>query len=197
MVEYLRKRAQEHGLSNIRAEVMDGQALDVDDASFDAAFSVFGLIFFPDRAAGFRQVHRALKPGGRAAIVSWSSIDRCPLVEVMMRALRQAIRDFRQPEEPPLLLSLADRSKLREEMLAAGFRYVNIFSVSHVCVLPSPEWMSERMCALSPAITFLFEGLSAEERTAVGEAYSEIMRSTQGQGPYGLEAEAHIAVGVR
>src|SRR4051794_15989674 len=49
MIAQLRGRMGEAGLANITAEVMDGQRLALPDASFDAAFSMFGLIFFPDR----------------------------------------------------------------------------------------------------------------------------------------------------
>jgi len=63
MIAQLRGRIAEAGLTNITAEVMDGQSLTLPDASFDAAFSMFGLIFFPDRRAGFRELRRVLRPG--------------------------------------------------------------------------------------------------------------------------------------
>src|SRR5512134_994675 len=34
------------GLPNVEARVMDGQALDLPDAHFDAVFSIFGVIMF-------------------------------------------------------------------------------------------------------------------------------------------------------
>ena len=39
-------------------------AKDVTDATFDAAFSIFGLIFFPDPARGLREM---LQAGARTA----------------------------------------------------------------------------------------------------------------------------------
>lgn len=39
-------------LPNVEAKVMDGQALALPDASFDAVFSIFGVIMFPDGAKG-------------------------------------------------------------------------------------------------------------------------------------------------
>ena len=57
-------------LPNVEVAHADGQALDLDQA-FDAAFSMFGLIFFEDRAAGFAGLHRALVPGGTAVVSAW------------------------------------------------------------------------------------------------------------------------------
>ena len=62
MVEVIRQRFAIEGV-DARAEVMDGQDLDLDDESFDVATSTFGLMYFPDPTAGLRQLHRVLQPG--------------------------------------------------------------------------------------------------------------------------------------
>jgi ubiquinone/menaquinone biosynthesis C-methylase UbiE len=47
MVDYLQAKTNAQGIRNVHAVVMDGQALDLAANSFDAAFSIFGLMFFP------------------------------------------------------------------------------------------------------------------------------------------------------
>jgi hypothetical protein len=142
-------------------------------------------------------MHRVLVPGGRAAVVTWSVIERSPFFQAVAGALRQAVPDLPAPQKQLLLTSLSERDTLRAEMQGAGFRNVNNYSVTHVCVFPSIEWMSERIHEVSPAIKSLFDGLTAAQRAATSEAFTEFLRSTQGEGPYGLESEAHIAVGTR
>lgn len=44
---------------------LDGQVLDLADASVDAAVSTFTLCTIPDVAAALREVRRVLRPGGR------------------------------------------------------------------------------------------------------------------------------------
>ena len=64
MVRLLRQRLSDGGL-DARVEQMDGQALGCDNASFDAACSMFGLIFFPDLDAGARELRRRRGRGRR------------------------------------------------------------------------------------------------------------------------------------
>ena len=45
--------------------------LRVDDNSFDAVTNVYGLMFCPEPQRAVREVHRALKPGGLFALVTW------------------------------------------------------------------------------------------------------------------------------
>jgi len=59
----------------VHCQVADGMALPFADASFDAAFSMFGLMFFPDRIQGFRELYRTLRPGGVAVISSWHGFE--------------------------------------------------------------------------------------------------------------------------
>lgn len=66
-------RAQEAGVQNVATRVMDGESLDVDPGFFDAVISRVGFIYFPDQAAAFNGMRRALKPGGRLAGVVYST----------------------------------------------------------------------------------------------------------------------------
>jgi ubiquinone/menaquinone biosynthesis C-methylase UbiE len=72
MVAFLARRAREEGLSNLDARVMDGQKLDLPDASFDLACSVFGVMLIADHRAGLTEMRRVLVPGGSARLVVWA-----------------------------------------------------------------------------------------------------------------------------
>jgi ubiquinone/menaquinone biosynthesis C-methylase UbiE len=70
MIELLNERAREEGLSNLEGRVMDGQALDLEDDTFDISGSQNGVSLFPDLKRGLRELVRVTKPGGAGA-------DRC------------------------------------------------------------------------------------------------------------------------
>lgn len=48
----------------VRRTGLDGQRLEADDASYDAALATFTLCTIPDPVAALTEVHRVLRPGG-------------------------------------------------------------------------------------------------------------------------------------
>ncbi|MCC6645525.1 MAG: methyltransferase domain-containing protein [Polyangiaceae bacterium] len=70
LLEVARARAVEEGLSS-RFLLGDAGALPVDDASFDAAVSVFAVIFAPDAARVADELVRVVRPGGVIALATW------------------------------------------------------------------------------------------------------------------------------
>src|SRR6187431_1992602 len=102
MLAELTRLASEQGLSNLHAREGDGMALPYEDNSFDAGFSLFGLMFFPDRPRGFAELHRVLRPGGVALVSSWVSAELSPLMRLMFGALAAA-----DPNMPPVLPNLS------------------------------------------------------------------------------------------
>ena len=67
MVERTRRRAQALGRT-VDARVMDAQALELADGSFDAVVLHLILAVVPDPVAAIREAARVLRPGGRAVV---------------------------------------------------------------------------------------------------------------------------------
>jgi len=59
--------------SRISLQVAPAEALPFHDRSFDAATVAFGLRNLPDRLRGLREMHRVLRPGGRAVILEFTT----------------------------------------------------------------------------------------------------------------------------
>lgn len=68
-VELAKTNFEQRGLTG-HFEVMDGQAMTFADNSFDFVYCHTVLHFTPDPAAMVQQIHRVLKPGGRALLMS-------------------------------------------------------------------------------------------------------------------------------
>jgi SAM-dependent methyltransferase len=67
------------GCEHVRFIQADAQVFPFEPASFDAAFSRFGVMFFADPVAAFANIRRSLRPNGRLAFVCWRALEENPL----------------------------------------------------------------------------------------------------------------------
>ena len=122
MLERARERAHDLGLTHVRFENADAQTFDFAPASFDLAFSRFGVMFFADPIAAFANIRTALAPGGRLSFLCWQEIGRNPWMRVPLMA---AAKHVPLPEPPapgaPGPFSLADTARLHETLEGAGW----------------------------------------------------------------------------
>jgi ubiquinone/menaquinone biosynthesis C-methylase UbiE len=117
--------ARQAGFNNVQTRVADGEDLQLEPASFDAAVCRLGLMFFPDPLRGLRGLHRALRPGGGIGTIVFSRPERNPCVGILMgTALKHAGLPARDPFQPGGLLSLGKPGLADELFRAAGFQNV-------------------------------------------------------------------------
>ena len=98
----------------------DGTSLPFPDRSFDAAVCEFGLMFFPDKLKGVREVFRVLRPGGLYLFNVWDRMERNPVARIAHETFRAFL-----PDDPPQFyqtpFSLHDPAVVRGFLDAAGF----------------------------------------------------------------------------
>lgn len=129
MVARCRARADALGLHNVTVVQGDGQSLPYADASFDLGFSMFGLMFFPDRPRGFRELYRVLRPGGCAFVTSWASVEKSPLMLARIAAFKAA--DPSAPSPQTNVMTLEDPAQFAREMEGASFVDVTVEPIYH------------------------------------------------------------------
>jgi ubiquinone/menaquinone biosynthesis C-methylase UbiE len=71
LIEHANLRAASEG-TRIDFRVGDAQELPYADASFDFVFSVFGVMFAPDREKAAAELLRVCRPGGTIALANWT-----------------------------------------------------------------------------------------------------------------------------
>ncbi|MEP9359419.1 methyltransferase domain-containing protein [Sphingomonas sp. KR3-1] len=147
------------GLANVEARVMDGQALDLPDASFDAVFSVFGVILFPDWRKGLVEMARVTRPGGLGVLATWQSEGAATFLLLSQIRRRLFPKLDGKNKLPEGAVALGDPEWLAAALVDAGFRDPAIDAVTHdfelrVEALDRPETlfgMSQDWVALSAA----------------------------------------------
>ena len=125
ILEFARNKARAAGYSNVETSAVDGESLKVGAGVFDAAICRLGLMFFPNPGKGLREMYRALKPGGRACTMVFSSPDNNPCVSILVStAFKYAGLAPRDPYQPGGLLSLGKPGLIEDVFQQAGFSRV-------------------------------------------------------------------------
>jgi SAM-dependent methyltransferase len=172
ILAFARENARSAGLANIETQVADGEALGVDDASFDAAVCRLGLMLFADPLCGLRQMHRALRPGGRACAVVFSEPAANPCVGIVVStALRHAGLPPPDPYRPGGLLSLGRPGLLDELFARAGFADVRTTKLAATFHMPS---VREYMAFIRSSTGPILQILSRLDDAARNDAWADI-----------------------
>lgn len=84
MIERARRNSERWA---IKADLllMDAQALEFEDSTFDSAVSTFVFCSVPDPVLGLREASRVLRPGGRAYLLEHVLSNKRPMRWVMQR----------------------------------------------------------------------------------------------------------------
>lgn len=177
----------------IVARRMDGQALDLPDASFDRTCSVLGIPLFPDWRAGLRELGRVLKPGGLAVIAVADNGHGFGPNPLLAKA-RAEVTGAAAPVEMTAWEILADKSQLEGELRAAGLGAIAIHERTHDFILDMAAFKGDHpMIARNPVLA----GLNEDERAIViTTAIADARRQCSGTMLY-LPGTALIATGTR
>eukprot|EP01133_Synstelium_polycarpum_P016634 gene16634-19764_t len=127
MIDIISQRIKD-SKADISASVMDGMDLKFGKSEFDYIFSVSGLIFFPDRMKGLKEMQRVLKPGGKAAIVAWDSDNF--IHDVIKKAFETVLPNSPFPKHLTDVLTFGEPVNFEKAFLEAGFSSAKIHQVT-------------------------------------------------------------------
>lgn len=178
--------------AKLTAEVRlgDGQALPWGDNQFSAAFSMFGLMFFPDRGRGFTELRRVLEPGGRAVVASWAPFEG--IFKSVMAAMAEVLPDipFGSGKGP-----LGDPSEFATELTAAGFADVEVTPRTHTLSVPSPSAFWAQSQRTAAPIVLLKRRLGDGKWAEVTRGVVERLEAGYGTGSVELTTTAYLGTG--
>ncbi len=124
-----RTRAESASHKNVSFETADAQTHRFAEAAFDLVVSRFGVMFFDDSLAAFRNIRRALKPGGRMVFICWQGTKENEWIRKPLEVigLHVPLPEPPGPEEPGPT-AFCDSARVKRILSGAGFSDIAITS---------------------------------------------------------------------
>jgi SAM-dependent methyltransferase len=197
ILEHAAEEARRQGFPNVAVQTVDTEELDVTPASFDAAISRLGLIYFPDRAGALARILSALRPGGRFATVTYSVPERNGFFAVPVSIVRRRAELPPPPPGAPGPFSLAAAGVLDAEFRAAGFVDVDVRIVTAPVVLASAAECARFERESFGALHQMLGGLDESGRRAAWEEVEQALGEYQTADGFVGPCELLVAAGTR
>ena len=137
MLKRAKESAVEMSITNTSFKCVDVQIEDLGDQIYSAAFSRFGVMFFEDSIAAFKNINKSLISGGYLSFVCWQS----PAVNPWQSLFIQEVKKFLDLPSPPprspgpfafmeseYVSSILEESKFQDITIEGHEAEVNMFS---------------------------------------------------------------------
>ena len=122
-----RARERTAGLPQVETALADAQTHGFEAGAFDLAASRFGVMFFADPVAAFRNIRGALRSGGRLCFVAWGPAGQNPWFTIPREAAVARLgAPSPEPPDAPGPLAFADRVRVADLLGQAGFADVAV-----------------------------------------------------------------------
>ena len=192
ILEYAAAAARANGMPQVAVRVLDGEDLALEPASFDAAISRVGLIYFPDQQRALKGILRALKPGGRFAAIVYSTPQNNAFFSLPVSIIRERARLPPPVAGQPGPFSLGSPGVLRQALADAGFVHAEEQVVSAPLRLSSAAECVRFERESFGALHQMLGGLDAPTQDSV---WSEIAQAlTRFEGPQGFVGPCELVV---
>lgn len=173
MVEVARRRNAT--LPNVGVAVLDASGIEQPDACFDVVASRMGLMFTPNPAVAFADIHRVLVSGGRLGTLTWAGIEHNPWMTcVGMAAMMNGLVAGGPPVGPGGIFSLGDPGHLEALVKDVGFVDVTVDEVAVTFRAPDIDAHITRVSALAGPLATVLQRATPDQRAAVRRTATDL-----------------------
>jgi SAM-dependent methyltransferase len=167
----------------------DALHLPFDDRQFDLVVCQFGVMFFPDKPAAFRQAARVLARGGRLLFSTWSTVDTHDFAAALTAGVERAF-----PDDPPTFMTAvphgySDLPHVAADLAAGGMKCISAETVTLTGRAGSATDVAAGFCTGTPLRRAIEERGDLVTSTAV---IGEVMRERLGEGPVSGRMTAYV-----
>ncbi len=197
IVELALQVARESGLKQIETRTMDGEKLDLPNASFDAVLCRFGLMYMPHPVTALREWRRTLRPGGRVAVAVFSTPDRNGWGALPASIIRRSAQLPPPVSGQPGPFSLGGDGVLEDVFRQAGFANPEVRAVPVPHRADSAaEYVRVAREAFS-GFNAMMAHLPPQERESVWNEVEVSMRSFESPGGFEVPGECLVGAATK
>jgi SAM-dependent methyltransferase len=140
LIEAARARAEHLGLAGAEFVKADAQAYRFEGPGFDALISRFGVMFFADPVAAFRNLRSAMRLGAKLACLAWRSAEENDFMTAAERSAADLLPELPERiDDGPGQFGFADSGRVRSILTEAGWQDVAIGPVDVECTMTEEE----------------------------------------------------------
>ncbi len=114
------ERAIQRQLINVRFQQADAHQLPFPDNSFDRITCRLGVMFFHDLPRALGEMHRVIKPGGKAVLLAWGPMNQ-PYFETTIGTVLRTVPGASLPELAKQMFAFGQPCSLAQKLIDAGF----------------------------------------------------------------------------
>lgn len=174
-----RARASRLGLAGAGFVQADAQVHPFDPNGFDSLVSRFGVMFFDDPAAAFRNLRSAVRPGGRLACFAWRGAAENGFMTAAERAAAEILPQLpARVENAPGQFGFADPGRVRSILADGGWHDAAVTPVDVECSLTEDELglYARRMGPVADLLPTLDEATRSEVERRLDAAFLPYVR---------------------
>jgi len=183
------------GTERVRWQQADAMQLPFLDGAFDLIVCQFGVMFFPDKRASFKESLRVLTPGGTYLFVLWD--DYANMSDSPLWIAAQAVGDMLR-RDPHTLVNPGyfDEASIRADLAVAGFRDVKVDRIVRMASAAS----ARDAAVITVQGSLLRTAIEMTDPSRLGEAakaVEQVMLARFGEGPVEGETKALIVTATK
>ena len=197
IVELAREVARERGHQHIETRVMDGEKLDLPDATFDAVLCRLGLMYMPHPVTALREWRRALRAGGRVAVVVFSTPERNSWGALPASIIRRRAQLPAPVAGQPGPFSLGGHGVLDDIFRQAGFSNPEIRAVPVPHGMGSAAEYVQVAREAFGAFNAMMAHLPPQERESVWNEVEVSLRSFESPAGFEVPGECLVAAATK
>ena len=190
MVNNLNRAIEASAVRNANARLMDAEALEFADDSFDVVTCAFAVFFFPDRVGALLEFARVLKPGGTVALSTFG--DETLAYPWFADVVAPFLPEGPSPDSARLSHRRVDQHELHDQLQRVGFAVPTSDIVDGPFRFDSVdahwEWL------MSNAYRFTIERVEINQRENLRDAVAHRMEQHRDADGYRFDRPARLTI---